>query len=97
MRKITTSIPDYNPLAPGNFAVGSVEASTTGQTVSGQFDNYFQFVDRKGNSGWMTTIQLPLNMRGENFGFTITGGNISFKAIGIDTLEGRATTNVMIT
>ena len=96
MRQVTNTIPAYNPTAPGSFAVGSVQASTTGNTISGQFDNYFQFADRQGNTGWTTTIQLPLQMRGQNFGFTISGGNIAFKAIGIDTLQGRTGTNVMI-
>jgi hypothetical protein len=93
-RKTTNTISAYNPSAPGNFAVGSIQASTTGQAISGQFDNYFQFTDRQGNTGWATTIQLPLEMKGQNFGFSISGGNIAFKAAGIDTLQGKATNSV---
>lgn len=96
-RSITTTIPNYNSLAPNGFALGSTSVTKVGNTLSGQFDDYFEFVDRKGNTGWTTTIQLPLEMRGQKYGFTISGTNVYFKAAGIDTIQGISTSNVYVT
>jgi hypothetical protein len=96
-RSITTTIPNYNSLAPNGFALGSTSVTKVGKSLLGQFDDYFEFVDRKGNTGWTTTIQLPLQMRGQRYGLAISGTNVYFKAAGIDTIQGISTSNVYVT
>lgn len=72
---------------------------TTG-TLSGTYEDAFKMVDRKGTTGWYTTIQLPSKLNGiNNAANFIDQSNIKFWAptMEIETSSGVATSAVFVT
>lgn len=53
--------------------------------------------DRKGTTGWYTTIQLPNYMSGTTYQNNVIGGNkIKFMATGTTLIEGTNTSSIYI-
>ena len=60
----------------GSFDFGTYTVSSTTQTVTGAFTDYFRVEDLKGNdSGYYTTLQLSGNLIGTG-GATISSGSV---------------------
>ncbi|USN54496.1 MAG: hypothetical protein H6765_08270 [Candidatus Peribacteria bacterium] len=76
--------------ATGNFDFGSYTVSTSNQTVTGAFTDYFSVEDLKGaDSGYYTTLQMSGDLAGPG-GATIPDANVSASvaSTGVVTITG---------
>jgi hypothetical protein len=74
------SIPAIGWVLPWGIDLLWVNTSYFTQVLSWQFTGYFQVSDSRGNTGWYTTIKLPLKLSGTNNpNLYIPQSNIYFK------------------
>jgi hypothetical protein len=98
-RSTTINLPSpLQNISASSLDMWQMKASLfSGQTVSWQSDWYFSVADWKWNTGWYSTITLPLNLRGNNsVNNTINNSNIYFQSIGINTISGRSTDRIYV-
>lgn len=96
-RTTTVSIPNYVAYAPEGYFIGSTWVSSSQTILSWQFTGDFKMEDRKGTTGWYTTIQLPNYMSGTTYQNNVIGGNkIKFMATGTTLIEGTNTSSIYI-
>ena len=85
----------------GSFDFGNYTVSSSSQTVTGAFTDYFWVEDLKGaDSGYYTTLQLSGDLTGPG-GATIPAANVSVKtsAVGaawVTTMAGSSNTRVVV-